>query len=153
MEDVQAGEEQRLGVGRCTLTLPTRLYQMKLLITFISDHHVFRSPSCPEVSRSCECSCTAQEVRVISLSFLQDQLLTSQPSHGVWIRAHEECVSVDLNIHASSLIRHCTATVPTPEQTYDALAPDLKKKVDAARATRLARENMTGELQTKASRL
>jgi len=36
-------------------------------------------------------------------------------------------------------------TVPTPEQTYDALAPDLKKKVDAARASRLARENMTAE--------
>jgi len=36
-------------------------------------------------------------------------------------------------------------TVPTPEQTYDALAPDLKHKVDAARAARLARENMTSE--------
>lgn len=37
------------------------------------------------------------------------------------------------------------ATVPTPEQTYDTLAPDLKKKVDAARAARLARENNTAE--------
>jgi len=36
-------------------------------------------------------------------------------------------------------------TVPTPEQTYDALAPDLKKRVDAARAARLARENTTAE--------
>lgn len=45
-----------------------------------------------------------------------------------------------------------TATVPTPEQTYDALAPDLKKKVDAARAARLARENTTAEqLQAQAS--
>lgn len=45
-----------------------------------------------------------------------------------------------------------TATVPTPEQTYDALAPDLKKKVDAARAARQARENMTTEqIQAQAS--
>lgn len=36
-------------------------------------------------------------------------------------------------------------TVPTPEQTYDALAPDLKKRVDEARAARLARENATTE--------
>ncbi|KAF9792449.1 hypothetical protein BJ322DRAFT_46952 [Thelephora terrestris] len=36
-------------------------------------------------------------------------------------------------------------TVPTPEQTYGALAPDLKKQVDAARAARLARQNMTAE--------
>jgi len=40
-------------------------------------------------------------------------------------------------------------TVPTPEQTYDTLAPDLKKKVDAARAARLARENVTTELETQ----
>ncbi|KAH7924562.1 hypothetical protein BV22DRAFT_1034973 [Leucogyrophana mollusca] len=32
------------------------------------------------------------------------------------------------------------ATVPTPEQTYAALAPDLRKKVDANRAARLAQE-------------
>ena len=45
-----------------------------------------------------------------------------------------------------------TATVPTPEQTYDALAPDLKKKVDAARAARQARENVTTEqIQAQAS--
>lgn len=37
------------------------------------------------------------------------------------------------------------ATVPTPEQTYDALAPDLKKKVDATHAARLAQENMNAE--------
>ncbi|KAF9653155.1 hypothetical protein BDM02DRAFT_3183111 [Thelephora ganbajun] len=43
------------------------------------------------------------------------------------------------------------STVPTPEQTYDTLAPDLKKRVDAARAARLARENMTAEqLQAQA---
>ncbi|KIK31160.1 hypothetical protein PISMIDRAFT_670150 [Pisolithus microcarpus 441] len=28
-------------------------------------------------------------------------------------------------------------TVPTPEQTYAAMAPDLRKKVDANRTTRL----------------
>jgi len=37
------------------------------------------------------------------------------------------------------------ATVPTPEQTYEALAPDLKRQVDANRAARLARENMTNQ--------
>jgi len=37
------------------------------------------------------------------------------------------------------------ATVPTPEQTYEALAPDLKRQVDANRAARLARENMTSQ--------
>jgi len=37
------------------------------------------------------------------------------------------------------------ATVPTPEQTYNALAPDLKRQVDANRAARLARENMTNQ--------
>ena len=47
----------------------------------------------------------------------------------------------------------CVATVPTPEQTYDALAPDLKKKVDAARAARLAGERMTTELEAQASQL
>lgn len=42
--------------------------------------------------------------------------------------------------------------MPTPEQTYDALAPDLKKQVDDARAARLARENMTAEqLEAQAS--
>jgi len=52
--------------------------------------------------------------------------------------------------HAFSPLR--IATVPTPEQTYDALAPDLKKKVDAARAARQARENMTTEqLEAQAS--
>ena len=46
------------------------------------------------------------------------------------------------------------ATVPTPEETYDALAPDLKKKVDAARAARLAREDVTTEqLKAQASAL
>ncbi|KAF9246477.1 hypothetical protein BU15DRAFT_22038, partial [Melanogaster broomeanus] len=34
------------------------------------------------------------------------------------------------------------ATVPTPEQTYAALAPDLKRKVDANRAARLAQEQL-----------
>ena len=37
------------------------------------------------------------------------------------------------------------ATVPTPEQTYDALAPDLKRQVDANRAARLERETMTNQ--------
>jgi len=32
------------------------------------------------------------------------------------------------------------ATVPTEEQLYNEMAPDLRKKVDAARAARLARE-------------
>ncbi|EGN95479.1 hypothetical protein SERLA73DRAFT_186510 [Serpula lacrymans var. lacrymans S7.3] len=32
------------------------------------------------------------------------------------------------------------ATTPTPEQTYAALAPDLRRKVDANRAARLAQE-------------
>ena len=42
--------------------------------------------------------------------------------------------------------------MPTPEQTYDALAPDLKKKVDAARAARQAREGVTAEqIQAQAS--
>ncbi|KAM5539055.1 hypothetical protein V8D89_007278 [Ganoderma adspersum] len=35
------------------------------------------------------------------------------------------------------------ATVPTPEQTYAAMAPDLRRKVDAHRAARLAKENET----------
>ncbi|KAF8579503.1 hypothetical protein K439DRAFT_1359520, partial [Ramaria rubella] len=32
------------------------------------------------------------------------------------------------------------AVTPTPEQTYAALAPDLRRKVDANRAARLAQE-------------
>jgi len=32
------------------------------------------------------------------------------------------------------------ATTPTEEQLYKELAPDLKRKVDASRAARLARE-------------
>ncbi|KAI0928346.1 hypothetical protein AcW1_005620 [Taiwanofungus camphoratus] len=35
------------------------------------------------------------------------------------------------------------ATVPTPEQTYAAMSPDLRRKVDANRAARLAMENAT----------
>ncbi|TCD60411.1 hypothetical protein EIP91_010216 [Steccherinum ochraceum] len=35
------------------------------------------------------------------------------------------------------------ATVPTPEQTYAAMSPDLRRKVDANRAARLAREEAT----------
>jgi len=35
------------------------------------------------------------------------------------------------------------ATTPTPEQTYAAMAPDLRRKVDANRAARLAMENAT----------
>ncbi|KAI0340595.1 hypothetical protein BDW22DRAFT_1359994 [Trametopsis cervina] len=35
------------------------------------------------------------------------------------------------------------ATVPTPEQTYNAMSPDLRRKVDANRAARLAREAAT----------
>ncbi|GBE82441.1 Assembly factor CBP4 [Sparassis crispa] len=40
------------------------------------------------------------------------------------------------------------ATVPTPEQTYQAMAPDLRRKVDANRAARLARENATNAQAT-----
>jgi len=46
------------------------------------------------------------------------------------------------------------ATVPSEEETYNALAPDLRRKVDANRATRLARENATKQqvvAQTKNS--
>jgi hypothetical protein len=32
----------------------------------------------------------------------------------------------------------CLAVTPTPEETYAALAPDLRRKVDANRAARLA---------------
>ncbi|KAJ3937022.1 MAG: hypothetical protein NXY57DRAFT_8788 [Lentinula lateritia] len=32
------------------------------------------------------------------------------------------------------------ATVPTEEELYNRMAPDIRKKVDAARALRLARE-------------
>ncbi|KAF8528208.1 hypothetical protein BU17DRAFT_39021, partial [Hysterangium stoloniferum] len=32
------------------------------------------------------------------------------------------------------------AVTPTPEQTYASLAPDLRRQVDASRASRLARE-------------
>ncbi|KAG1756452.1 uncharacterized protein EDB91DRAFT_1041985 [Suillus paluster] len=32
------------------------------------------------------------------------------------------------------------ATVPTPDQTYAAMSPDLRRKVDANRAARLAQE-------------
>ncbi|KAF9821689.1 hypothetical protein IEO21_00535 [Rhodonia placenta] len=35
------------------------------------------------------------------------------------------------------------STSPTPEQTYAAMAPDLRRKVDANRAARLAAENET----------
>ncbi|KAN0077246.1 hypothetical protein V8E55_011101 [Tylopilus felleus] len=34
------------------------------------------------------------------------------------------------------------ATVPTPEQTYAALAPDLRRKVDTNRAARMAQERV-----------
>jgi len=34
-------------------------------------------------------------------------------------------------------------TSPTPEQTYAAMAPDLRRKVDQNRAARLAMENAT----------
>ncbi|KAJ8475402.1 hypothetical protein ONZ51_g6568 [Trametes cubensis] len=40
------------------------------------------------------------------------------------------------------------ATVPTPEETYAAMAPDLRRKVDANRAARLARENATKQQET-----
>jgi len=41
------------------------------------------------------------------------------------------------------------ATVPTPEQTYAALAPDLRRKVDANRAARVAQERVLAQ-QTEA---
>ncbi|KAI0361903.1 hypothetical protein OH77DRAFT_1466060 [Trametes cingulata] len=40
------------------------------------------------------------------------------------------------------------ATTPTPEQTYAAMSPDLRRKVDANRAARLARENATQKQAT-----
>ncbi|KAI0747939.1 hypothetical protein C8Q80DRAFT_703872 [Daedaleopsis nitida] len=40
------------------------------------------------------------------------------------------------------------ATTPTPEQTYAAMSPDLRRKVDANRAARLARENATRQQET-----
>ncbi|KIJ69346.1 hypothetical protein HYDPIDRAFT_105945 [Hydnomerulius pinastri MD-312] len=44
------------------------------------------------------------------------------------------------------------ATVPTPEQTYAALAPDLRRKVDANRAARLAQEQvMKQQIDAQAS--
>ncbi|OSD02891.1 hypothetical protein PYCCODRAFT_1435174 [Trametes coccinea BRFM310] len=39
-------------------------------------------------------------------------------------------------------------TTPTPEQTYAAMSPELRKKVDANRAARLARENATKQQET-----
>ncbi|KZS98969.1 hypothetical protein SISNIDRAFT_6166 [Sistotremastrum niveocremeum HHB9708] len=40
--------------------------------------------------------------------------------------------------------------VPTPEQTYNSLAPDLKRQADAIRAARLARENASNpQLQSQ----
>ncbi|KAI0797818.1 hypothetical protein C8Q75DRAFT_739783 [Abortiporus biennis] len=38
-------------------------------------------------------------------------------------------------------------TVPTPEETYQAMSPDLRRKVDANRAARLAREQATQQQQ------
>ncbi|KAF9036577.1 hypothetical protein BJ165DRAFT_1504444 [Panaeolus papilionaceus] len=35
------------------------------------------------------------------------------------------------------------ATTPTEEELYRAMAPDIRRKVDAARAARLARESET----------
>ncbi|KIJ17453.1 hypothetical protein PAXINDRAFT_168110 [Paxillus involutus ATCC 200175] len=44
------------------------------------------------------------------------------------------------------------ATVPSPEQTYAALAPDLRRKVDANRAARLAQERvMKDQIDAQAS--
>jgi len=34
------------------------------------------------------------------------------------------------------------ATVPTPEQSYAAMAPDLRRQVDANRAARIAKETL-----------
>ncbi|KAH9901208.1 hypothetical protein C8Q73DRAFT_786596 [Cubamyces lactineus] len=39
-------------------------------------------------------------------------------------------------------------TTPTPEETYAAMSPDLRRKVDANRAARLARENATKQQET-----
>jgi hypothetical protein len=41
------------------------------------------------------------------------------------------------------------ATVPTPEQTYAAMAPDLRRKVDANRTARMAEERILKQ-QTEA---
>ncbi|KAI0063408.1 hypothetical protein BV25DRAFT_1824512 [Artomyces pyxidatus] len=44
------------------------------------------------------------------------------------------------------------ATVPTPEETYNAMSPDLRRKVDANRAARLAlEEGMKRQQQVQAS--
>ncbi|OBZ75195.1 hypothetical protein A0H81_04502 [Grifola frondosa] len=41
-----------------------------------------------------------------------------------------------------------TATVPSPEQTYAAMAPDLRHQIDATRAARVARERETEQQRT-----
>ncbi|KAF8201456.1 hypothetical protein BJ912DRAFT_945411 [Pholiota molesta] len=44
------------------------------------------------------------------------------------------------------------ATTPTEQQLYDEMAPDLRRKVDIARATRLAREEaMKKQVDAQAS--
>jgi len=42
-------------------------------------------------------------------------------------------------------------TVPSPEETYNALSPDLKRKADQMRAARLAAENAKKQLEAQVS--
>ena len=111
-----------------------------------------RSP-CPGGSHSYEWSCTAQEVSVIHPLAFQSIYSRRNPVMGFGYALMKGMSVTTRESRSPHWTRSlCTATVPTPEQTYDALAPDLKKQVDAARAARQARENMTTEqIQTQAS--
>ncbi|KLO10698.1 hypothetical protein SCHPADRAFT_906658 [Schizopora paradoxa] len=43
------------------------------------------------------------------------------------------------------------AVTPTPEQLYEKMSPDVRKKVDAARAQRLAAEEAVAQQEKQAS--
>ena len=88
-EDVEVGEKRRLEVD--VANSPEDVAWLSLLAIA----HALRLQPCPEVSRSCEWSSTAQEVRVIPPSFRR---ATSHIASSccVWIRAYEKCVPVVL---------------------------------------------------------
>jgi len=99
-----------------------------------------------------------QEVRIIRLPALQGHCSRRKnPVHGFG----DALIRVRLGRLETPVLSLDTrspphaATVPTPEQTYDALAPDLKKKRwMRARAANWLRENTTAEmhqLQAQAS--
>ena len=153
MEDVEVGEERRLDVDVADSAVDVTL--LNDIFTFVGDH---RSPL-STMSRGFPL------VRMVVYSTgskghpsvtLQGNFSHRNPvmAFGYVLmksvsRSIENLNPLSLDIHSFFL----TATVPTPEQTYDALAPDLKKQVDAARAARLARESMTAEHQAQASGL